>query len=100
MESPQTSFGTNKLKVFVPNARNLTTGEIMGIPEESKEHIKETRNGVWLEVDCPDRDCVIEEGKIALHVICARDKESESLWMRLFCPEDRCLGKQATDVVS
>src|SRR3989339_1457625 len=100
MENPQSSLGTDKLKVFVPNARNLTAEEVANIPEQGKEHIKETRNGVWLEVNCPDRDCVIEEGKIALHVICARDKESESLWMRLFCPEDRCFANQPTNVVS
>jgi hypothetical protein len=72
----------------------------MRIPEGGREHVKETRNGVWLEVDCPDRDCVIGEGKLALHVLCARDEESEGLWTRLFCPEDQCFAEQATDVVS
>jgi len=100
MENPQTSLGTDKLKVFVPNARNLTADEVMNIPEESKGHIADAGNGVWLEVNCPDRDCVLGEGRIALHVVCARDKDSESLWMRLFCPEDRCFADRATDVVS
>lgn len=86
----------DRIKVFVPGARNLTQEEIRGLPEESRQ----TSAGVWLEVACPDRDCVIGEGRIALHVICARDKESEGVWMKLFCPEDRCFPKSATNVVS
>lgn len=97
---PRVPDEAGRLKVFVPNARILTSNEVMELPEDSVEYMRSARSGVWLEVDCPDRDCVIEEGKIALHVRCARDKASESLWMRLFCPEDRCFGKQPTDVVS
>ena len=95
MEGLQT-VSEDRIKVFVPGARNLTHEEIRGLPEESRK----TTDGVWLEVACPDRDCVIGEGKIALHVICARDKESEGVWMKLFCPEDRCFADQVSDVVS
>lgn len=100
MDNPHVSQGSDRLKVFVPNARILTSEEVMGLPEESVEYMRKARSGIWLEVDCPDRDCVIEEGKIALHVMCARDKASEGLWMRLFCPENQCFAEQSTDVVS
>lgn len=89
-----------RLKVFVPKARHLTHEEIMAIPEESRKEMPQVGDGVWLEVPCPERDCVISEGKIALHVICAREKESEGLWMKLFCPEERCFAENASDLIS
>jgi hypothetical protein len=90
----------DRIKVFVPGARHLTDEEVRGIPEESKEHIPAGKEGVWLEVACPDRDCVVGDGKIALQVICARDDASEGVWMKLFCPEDSCFAEEATDIPS
>jgi hypothetical protein len=92
---------TGRIEVFVPNARHLTDEEIMNLHESKLELAKEVgAKGVWLEVDCPDQVCVLGEGKIALHVMGAPDKETESLWMRLFCPEDRCFARQPSHVPS
>ena len=96
MEDLQT-VAEERIKVFVPGARLLASAEIMGLTEEDETKGGE---GVWLEVACPDRDCVVGEGKIALQVICARDKESEGVWTRLFCPEESCFAEQATDIPS
>jgi hypothetical protein len=98
---PFTESETQRLKVFVPNARHLTDEEIMKLPEEKMELARQAdAKGVWLEVDCPDRVCVLGEGKIALHVMGAPDKETESLWLKLFCPENRCMAMSASDVPS
>jgi hypothetical protein len=97
MQDLQTA-SEGRIKVFVPGARLLGSEEIRRLPEESTSG--RTAEGVWLEIACPDRSCVISEGRIALEVTCARDQESEGAWMKLFCPENQCFPEQATDVVS
>jgi hypothetical protein len=95
MQDLRTSMD-ERIKVFVPGARILAGEEISRMPEENMP--RTAGEGVWLEIPCPDRSCVLGEGKIALEVTCARD--DEGVWMKLFCPEDRCFAEQASDIPS
>ncbi|UCF93273.1 MAG: hypothetical protein JSW39_03685 [Desulfobacterales bacterium] len=58
---PQRNQG-QRLKVFLPDARILSAEEIAGRPAEKKEMAQAAgQKGIWLEVDCPEDECLIEQ---------------------------------------
>ena len=47
------------LAVFLPGSRSLSSSEIAGLPEEKKRRRAASgREGVWIEVPCPDGSCM------------------------------------------
>ena len=69
---------TNKtsLAFFLPGSRSLSSAEISDLPEEKrKAAIASGREGVWIEVPCPDGSCMKKNGKIVLEAVPVGHKE-------------------------
>ena len=63
----------------------------MDLPIEKKEAAEATgRQGLWLEVFCPDDQCLREEERIKLPVERTAPGAEKGFWLNMFCPEDRC----------
>jgi hypothetical protein len=95
--SMNASDANARFTFFFPGARILSDQERASLPEEKKQAAAEAgKEGVWLEVDCPDRSC-IEEGKIVIPAA-ATAAEGEGYWLNLFCPENSCKISEMTDL--
>ncbi len=89
----------NRLTFYFPNARALSGSEIAALPEEKKKSAEAAgKNGVWLEVPCPDGSCVAKDGTVTLQAAGIEGKKDKGLWLNVFCPEDSCLWKGGTDL--
>jgi hypothetical protein len=89
----------DRLRVFVPGARILTDEEIAGLPEEKKGAVKLAgKDGLWLEVDCPEGSCSIDGSKITIPAGGVTSEETKGIWLNLFCPNDQCELEQSTDL--
>lgn len=44
----------------------------------------------WLEVFCPDDNCLLEEERIKLKPFCDDSEEKHDLWLDTFCPDGNC----------
>jgi len=87
------------LAVFLPGSRSLSSSEIAGLPEEKrKAAVASGREGVWIEVPCPDGSCMKKDGKLVLEAAPAGDNEGKGVWLNIFCPEDSCLWKGGTEL--
>lgn len=84
-------------KFFIPDARVLGGKEIENLPEEKKRFAgADGRDGIWVEIACPDGSCLDAEGKITLPV---EHREGEKgVFLNLFCPEGSCEITQSTDL--
>lgn len=61
---------------FLPGSRLLSSAEVATIPEEKRKAATGSgREGVWLEVPCPDGACMKKRGKIVLEAVPAGPKE-------------------------
>lgn len=80
--------GSNRIRVFIPNARLLTSAETKSLPVKDAE--KAATNGLWVEVDCPDDSCTIDGGRACLPATLAARQKDKGIWLKIFCPEDRC----------
>jgi hypothetical protein len=92
---------TNKtsLAFFLPGSRSLSSAEISDLPVEKREaKIASGREGVWIEVLCPDGSCMKKNGKIVLEAVPAGHKEEKGIWLNIFCPGDSCLWKGGTEL--
>jgi hypothetical protein len=84
---------------FFPGARGLNEAEIAAIPEEKKKAAEtDKREGVWLEIYCPDASCVSDDGRITIPALGAEPAKKEGIWLNLFCPEGSCELKETTDL--
>ncbi len=84
---------------FFPEARVLSGAEVEALPPEKRQAAaKSGRQGVWLEINCPDRSCISEDGKIIVSAVGAEAKSKGGVWLNLFCPEDSCELRQSTDL--
>lgn len=78
-------------RIFLPNARVLSREEIENLPEREREFVRESRkDGVWVELSCPDELCSAEEKGVKLPVFCEQPKHEHSLWLDIFCPGEQC----------
>jgi len=84
------------IRVFVPNARTLTSREIEALPGPEKEAAG--AKGLWLEVACPDGACTVEGGAICLPATAAAREKHKGIWLKIFCPEDRCYFDSASSL--
>jgi len=82
---------TSPKKVFFPKARALSNEEINTLSAEEKAFAKECQDrGVWLEIFCPDDNCLLEEERMKLPVFCKDSKNRQDLWLEIFCPDNSC----------
>ncbi len=91
------SEANTRLTFFFPGARALSKEEATELPEEKKKAVPSgIEEGIWLEIECPDRSC-IEKGKITVPVEGAGEGE-KGFWLRLFCPEGSCKITEDTEL--
>jgi hypothetical protein len=91
--SSENSF---KFRFFLPDTRLLSNEEIESLPADKLRTAEAAgRQGLWLEISCPDRSCLDEQGRITLPT---HEAEGKGTWLKLFCPEGSCEMAEATDV--
>jgi hypothetical protein len=84
---------------FFPEARVLREEEVEALPPEKRQAAaKSGQRGVWLEINCPDKSCISDDGKIIVSAVGAEAKPKGGVWLNLFCPEDSCELRQGTDL--
>jgi hypothetical protein len=85
-----------RFKFFLPDARVLSENEIDSLPAEKVQSVKAAgREGLWLEINCPDGSCLDADGRITLPGQKSKDK---GIFLDLFCPEGSCEIVQGTDL--
>ncbi|MFO7686657.1 MAG: hypothetical protein R6V60_11240 [Desulfobacterales bacterium] len=94
-----TQDNSSRLTFFFPEARVLRDAEVEALPpEKRKEAEKSGRQGVWLEINCPEEACIGDDGKITISAAGTGTGKKKGLWLNLFCPEDSCEIRQNTDL--
>jgi hypothetical protein len=84
---------------FFPEARVLRGEEVEALPPDKKQAAaKLGQQGVWLEINCPDKSCINADGKITVSAVGTEAKSKRGVWLNLFCPEDSCELRQSTDL--
>jgi hypothetical protein len=84
---------------FFPDARVLSDPEIDALPADKKQAAdSEQREGVWLEVFCPDASCVSDDGRITIPAVGTESGENKGMWLNIFCPEGSCELNQISDL--
>ena len=88
------------LKAFCPNARCLSEEEVLSLPPETRNKVKEGEEdkGLWLEVFCPNEACLTEEEKRVPLVKVVKKHKGKGFWLNLFCPDEQCVLKEPTDL--
>jgi hypothetical protein len=87
-----------QFKFFLPDARLLDVDEISTLHARLDQSAPTSdEKGLWIEVTCPDRSCLDEDGKLTLPVA-GEKPERKGIFLNLFCPEGRCEIVQATDI--
>jgi len=86
------------LKVFCPNARCLSEGEVAELPPEKLNAVQESgREGLWLELFCPEGTCASGPQKFWTVEQATGKGGEKGLWLKLFCPEGSCQLTEPTD---
>lgn len=88
---------STRFKVFFENARILPEHEISELPEKKRKAVT-GKQGIWVEVDCPEGACSVEKDQITLPVGGVTAKDTKGLWLRLFCPDNQCSIEESTDL--
>lgn len=82
---------TSRKTVFLPNSRVLSGKDLTALSDKEKAFARECKDkGVWLELFCPDDNCLIEEERIKLIDFCEGTGEKRNLWLKVFCPDASC----------
>ena len=85
-----------QFKFFLPDARLLSENEIGHLPADKIRAADATgKDGVWLEINCPDRSCLDADGRITLPT---QESEGKGFFLNVFCPEGSCEIVESTDV--
>jgi hypothetical protein len=85
-----------RFKFFLPEARVLSENEIENLPAEKlRSATASGKEGLWLEITCPDRSCLDAEGRLTLPT---HESEGKGIFLNLFCPEGSCEIVESTDV--
>jgi hypothetical protein len=84
---------------YFPEARVLSGEEIEALAPDKRQAAAESgQQGVWLEINCPDKSCINVDGKITISAVGTEAKAKGGVWLNLFCPEDSCELRQSTDL--
>lgn len=86
-----------RFKVFIENARLLPEQEISELPDEKRNAVT-GKEGIWVEVDCPEGACSVDKDQITLPVSGVNTKDTKGIWLRLFCPDNQCSIDESTDL--
>ena len=86
-----------RFKFFIPDARVLNAEEVASLPPEKKA-AAEGKEGVWIDMVCPDKSCVTAEGDISVPAVGKASETTRGTWLNLFCPEGSCEVNEPTDV--
>ncbi len=86
-----------RFKVFIEDARLLSEQEISRLPEEKRSGASQ-KQGLWVEVDCPEGTCSVDKDKITLPASGVTEKETRGVWLKLFCPDNQCAIEETTDL--
>lgn len=106
METKQESHGV-RLTAFLPNARCLSEEEIRDLPSAKRREAEGAGvGGLWLELECKEGVCLVDERGVVIPVRAVTEDEKEKLgvrkkegfWLNLFCPHDRCIIEDGTDL--
>ena len=82
---------TSRKKVFLPKARALSSEEVNTLSDNEKAFAKECQDrGVWLEIFCPDDNCLLEEERMKLPIFCEDSAKKRDLWLEILCPDNNC----------
>lgn len=86
-------------RVFVTHSRTLPEDQRHTLSEKEKEFEASCKErGVWLEIFCPDDQCLTEEERFEVPIFCEDSKAEKKLWLKLFCPEGSCEITSATQL--
>ena len=84
---------------YFPEARVLSREEIEALAPDKRQAAAESgQQGVWLEINCPDKSCINADGKITISAVGTEAKAKGGVWLNLFCPKDSCELRQSTDL--
>ncbi|AOY58228.1 MULTISPECIES: hypothetical protein [Desulfococcus] len=87
-----------QFKFFLPNARLLSDSEIKKLSANNITSAgADEKNGLWLEITCPDRSCLDADGRIVIPTQESKKKD-KGFFLELFCPEDSCEIVESTDL--
>lgn len=87
-----------QFKFFLPEARLLDNDEVAALHAKLNQSApSSTDKGLWIEMTCPDRSCLDDEGRLTLPVT-GEEPKQKGIFLNLFCPEGRCEIVQSTDV--
>jgi len=89
-------INSSRLTVFVEEARFIPETEIAALSRDKRESVS-GKNGIWIEVTCPEGACSLEKDKITLPASGVMPKDTKGIWLSLFCPENRCQFYQGTN---
>ena len=94
-----TDTKSSHFRFFLPDARILAKDEIAGLPPEKLSAVEAGgKQGLWLEIACPDESCIDESGNINIPAKGIEPSGKEGFFLNLFCPEDSCEIIQSTDL--
>lgn len=85
-----------RFQFFLPEGRVLSDEEVKSLPPE-KVRLAEAsgKDGLWLEIDCPDGSCLSADGRLTLPT---EKTAGKGVFLNLFCPEGACEIVESTDV--
>ena len=90
---------SSRFTFFFPDARILSEAEVAALPAEKKQAAEiAEKEGVWLEIYCPDASCLNADGRITIPAAGAESMEKKGIWLNLFCPEGSCELTEGTNL--
>jgi hypothetical protein len=91
----------SKFTFFCPGARVLNQDEISSLSPEKKEAAEKAgKEGLWLEIECPDATCLDDSGRVMIPTAETETKGKKGVWLNLFCPEGSCEVHESTEIPS
>lgn len=89
----QNSF---RFQFFLPEARVMSDQEVAALPADKiRTSTASGKNGLWIEVSCPDRSCLTADGKLTIPT---EQSAGKGIFLNMFCPEGACEIVESTDV--
>jgi len=93
-----TQDSSARFTFFFPEARVLSREEVEALPPDKRQAAaKPGQQGVWLEINCPDKSCISADGKITVSAAGTEANAKDGIWLNLFCPEGSCELRESTD---
>ena len=87
----------SRFKFFFPDAWVLNESEVAASPAEKKQAVEAlNKEGVWLEIHCPDASCIHDDGRITIQAVGTESAEEKGIWLNHFCPEGGCEIEEVT----